>query len=534
MSDESAGLLKTLKVLAQTDNESALEVLIAALDSPLRAVQEGAVRALVSRHSIAGHRELLRRWDSMCPRWKTIIGERPSRIEGAVRQAITGHNESFCISACNAALWYREYDLVPVLALAAMDESHPQADLAAQTLLSLCELLQGELAAARDYKNRRDPQMVRRHVVATLGKWVEKYEDHKRSEIVESFLLLCGRNNPKLIAILFDPLSHGYRPVAEILVNSDRPGIARLLVSYLKESNSPAAAVKLIGHRTDKPFILQTLRAAQRTFSPEVRANIRKLETIDWIGRSRAYIREMGEDEQYAAMHLVGCSSIPRADKFGFLQFMLSQGNASGRLAATEVLGDYNEPESAGLVRAALADNDPLVQAAAVRQLRRRSLPGAMTKLIECVDSPHKEVRTAARDSLQEFTFRRYLAAFDMLEDDVRVSTGMLVKKVDPSATKSLINEFRSDGRSRRLRGLAVAEALKMITETERGIIRMLADTEYIVRAEAARLLGESNTETSRIALRDAMLDSSAPVKDAAERSLAQLAEKSATVGPGV
>ena len=36
------------------------------------------------------------------------------------------------------------------------------------------------------------------------------------------------------------------------------------------------------------------------------------------------------------------------------------------------------------------------------------------------VDSPHAVVRKAARESLAEFSFRRYLAAFDMLDEEVR------------------------------------------------------------------------------------------------------------------
>ena len=78
------------------------------------------------------------------------------------------------------------------------------------------------------------------------------------------------------------------------------------------------------------------------------------------------------------------------------------------------------------------------MQANALRQLRTRGIPGALTRLVDMMESPHEVVRRAVRESLAEFNFKRFLAAYDMLDDEVRRSTGAMVRKIDPEATPQL------------------------------------------------------------------------------------------------
>ena len=47
------------------------------------------------------------------------------------------------------------------------------------------------------------------------------------------------------------------------------------------------------------------------------------------------------------------------------------------------------------------------------------------------LDNPDEVVREAARTNLHEFNFARYLRVFDSLDEDIRVRTGELVRKVD-------------------------------------------------------------------------------------------------------
>ena len=163
------------------------------------------------------------------------------------------------------------------------------------------------------------------------------------------------------------------------------------------------------------------------------------------------------------------------------------------------------------------------MQANALRQLRGRGIPGALTRLVEMMETPHEIVRRAVRESLAEFNFRRYLAAYDMLEDEVRRSTGSMVRKIDPEAIPQLQEELATKSRTRRLRAINAAVSMGAAIDVEEQLIQRLGDEDHVVRAEAARALGNCNTPAACNALAEACADRSIVVQEAAEESLARL-----------
>ena len=172
------------------------------------------------------------------------------------------------------------------------------------------------------------------------------------------------------------------------------------------------------------------------------------------------------------------------------------------------------------------------MQAEILPQLRQRGIPGAVGKLIELLDSPHVVVRTAARESLAEFSFKRFVAAYDMLEDEVRLSTGEMVAKVDADAVPLLLEELRSPARSRRLRALSMAASMGVTDRVEYDLHERLLDEDHLVRAETARVLIHCDSPDTHEVLREALTDTSLIVREAAEASLHAL--KQPTIPPMV
>jgi HEAT repeat protein len=143
-----------------------------------------------------------------------------------------------------------------------------------------------------------------------------------------------------------------------------------------------------------------------------------------------------------------------------------------------------------------------------------------LPRLVEKIDSPHAVVRQAVRQCLSEFSFKRFLAAFDMLDDEVRRSTGMLVNKLDPQTVPMLEAEMASHLHARRLRALSMARVTGAVPKLEASIFCLLADEDHLVRAEAAAALADSMTPASRDALERALQDRSPIVQEAARKSL--------------
>ena len=263
--------------------------------------------------------------------------------------------------------------------------------------------------------------------------------------------------------------------------------------------------------------------------------NLKRIDAIPWLQRSGAPWRQLDDAAQHALVRLAIASNIPRLQVFGVLESVLLHGNAGGRREAARALAEFHGAEANALALKALDDPDPQVQAHIVAQLRGRGIPGVLPGLVEMVDSPHAVIRKAAQESLAEFSFRRFLGSFDLLDDDVRRSTGLLVKKIDPQTGPLLKEELHSPVRTRRLRALAIARLIDLVERLEEPIRKLLADDDdHMVRMEAAAALGRSDSEASRLALERALGDRSETVRETAARSLQERAAHAAEPRKGM
>ena len=208
-------------------------------------------------------------------------------------------------------------------------------------------------------------------------------------------------------------------------------------------------------------------------------------------------------------VRLLMASNIPRPQALATIAELLVDGRDGGRREAAHALAEFSGAEANALALRFLGDPDPHVQAHIVRQLRSRGIPGILQGLVEMVDSPHAVVRKAARESLAEFSFRRYLAAFEMLDEEVRQATGVLVKKIDPQTVPLLKEELCSPMRTRRLRAVAIARLIELVEPLEKPLIELLHDQDHMVRMAAVGALAESAQRRQLPGLRSALSDTS-------------------------
>jgi HEAT repeat protein len=248
------------------------------------------------------------------------------------------------------------------------------------------------------------------------------------------------------------------------------------------------------------------------------------MDNIVWLRGDLSLLDELDEAEQHSAVQLLVHSGLKKNDTFHTIERLLQHGKPGGRRAAAMALVRYQGAQANALAWKLADDPDPRVQAAVVTQLRPRGIPGSLSKLIALVDSPHELVQQAARASLAEFNLEKYLAGFELLDDELRRSTGRLVRKVNPDCLLVLAEHFKSPSRTRRLRAIQAAVAMEAVAELEGPLAELLAtDEDHVARVEAARALGECDTRLAREALLEALDDRSALVQDTAEESLRRL-----------
>jgi len=504
-------------------------VLVAALDSPRGAVRQASLAVILSRRNPVAHREVLRRLHTLDDGCKRLVRKHQGRMTQSLRDALLDSDRQVCANGCRAAVWFREYDLIPALITALEDQSNPHAELAGNTLLELTEQLYAELAAPRDDVRRRDPQVIRHRVVGDLERSTARFHKHRRRQIVEAFLLLVKRDNVTLKQLLMDPHNSAFVVLTDVLNHSTAGGVIRLLLNFLDDPHAPAVALNTAAKRSDLKFVRHLLRKIGREPSAAVKQNLKRIKSVGWVDDGMALLDELDEVEQHAVARFVMNCGMPRRDAFTAVEHLLARGKPAGRRAAAEALAEYHGAAANLLTLNALEDEDPGVQANVIPQLRHRGIPGVLPRLVDLVDSPHAAVRRAVRDSLAEFSFSRFLAAFDMLDEEVRQSTGMLVKKIDPQTVPLLKVELESQVRTRRLRAATIARSIEVADQLEQQIARLLDDEDHLVRVEAALALGQCDSETSLEALHDALDDRSASVREAVQESLERRSE---TAGP--
>jgi len=522
----TSGLETTFAALTATGNEAAVAALVAALDVPHHGVRDGAMQTLLMRRSAVAAAEVLRRWDQLSDRWKQQVAQRGEWIAAAVRKALLDVHDDLHRIGCEVAVATRDYDVIPLLCAAATEAFTTHGDRATATVLQLAEHLSDELTMPRDYRIRRDPQMQRAHVLVSLEKAACDFHVHGRSELVEAFLLLANRENATLKRVLQSPADRTYPPIAEILAGSTRPGIERLLLSYLDDPFAPLAALQLMVRRRAVAFLRRMLRKIGAEPSPVVRMNLKRIETIPWMQVNLSLLDALGEQEQPGAVQLAAHSSIPRQLAFEAVAYLLRHGTLAGRRAAAKALAEFRGQGADELALRTMEDADPQVRAAAAVQLRERGLPGAIQRLLVLLDSPHQVEREAAQAGLAEFRFDRFLAAFGELGRDARLVTGALVKQIDPQTLPALRAELSAASRGRRKRALEMCLALGAVPDTVEEIADLLRDDDQFLRIEALRVLATYDCPTTRQALRDSLVDAHPLVQEAAETALAQLVRR--------
>jgi hypothetical protein len=518
-----SNLKKTFQFLTKTENEAATEVLAAALDCSHRPTQEAALEAILDRRSPAGHREVFKRLAQFGDEHRAIVSEHPGRLIRVVREAIKGADTAS--AAFDAILAFRLYDAMPAVIAAACDPRSPHFEIAKKTVLDLTEAFYNDLSEAGAGSKPAGMDSMRQRLTTALEQALDKFDQHESHEIVEAFLLLAKQQNVVLRRLLRQQEDAVHSALTHVLASSLRGGVLRVLLGFLEDPQSPKVVLDVIAGRKDLRFLDNFVNYSGRKPTKTVAETLARFEFFTWAEADNETLQQLDEKSQANAVWVMMASAMDRDDVFEVIEFLLLQGNAGGRAAAAEALADFRGSKATMLVVRTLNDEEPAVRAHLSRQLRPRNVPGAMSLLIRMVDHPHPLVRNALRESLPEFTFRQFMANFDSLSEDLLATTGHLVQKIDPECQSKLFGEMTCLSPVRRRRAIMAANSMGLIRDMEQAVIDLLGDDDHMVRIAAAKALAECETMPSWEALRDALLDKSVIVKEAAEASLRAISQ---------
>ena len=208
----------------------------------------------------------------------------------------------------------------------------------------------------------------------------------------------------------------------------------------------PLAVLSVATNRSDSTFIRNLLNKIGRKPSDAVRQNLKRMCNIAWLRNIKTIVHDLDDACQHSLVILLMASGIPRPQAFSVIEYILQRGKPGGRREAARALAVFNGADANALALRALNDTDPQVQANVLTHIRRRSIPGGLQRLVEKLDSPHLDVRQAARNALAEFSFQRFLGTFDLMDEEDRLSTAAIVKKIDQQTIPLLREELQCAG----------------------------------------------------------------------------------------
>ena len=521
----STGPGTTFKYLAKTENEAAVEVLVAALDCPAQASRNLALRAVLERRTPAGHRAVFQRLPRMDESAKAIIDEHPDRIEQVVAAVLDNPDAKTCKSVCGLILAYRLYDAMPALTSLLLKNNNTNTSLVADTILQLTDLYYEDLSGAHEQSKRKDQLNLRNRMTSTLEKAARKFHRHHRKEVVEALLIVARPKNAALRQILqrSDESCHG--PASETLCNSERGGVLRLVLGFLEESPTPRAIVDVLSRRQDPKFVENLLRTVGPHPSRQLAETLSRIESFAWAQPGHEVLDGLDEQCQQAAVGVLMASSTDRDKVLEVIGHLLGEGNVGGRRAAATALSEFQGAKACGILLRSLNDEDAQVRANLLVQFRQRRIPGAFTLLIRMIDGAEEVERAALRKAMPEFTLDRFLRHLDSIEEGLRLMTGQLVRQINDDVTSKLTAELKSPSPMRRRRAVMAASAMGVVSEMEAVVLKMISDDDHMVRVAVAQALADCKTVPSWEVLREALLDKSFAVKEAAEQSLLRISQ---------
>ena len=510
----------TFDHLVGTPNTAAGTVLERALDSPCAAIRERAIAGLLRRPEQRGHFAVLRSIDPLDPAWPPRFRQMPIRFLQSLREALISNEERLRESAYQVVLWTSHFETIPLLVNLTERPEPDQAERAGEVLLELSRRLASSLAAADPPHQVSTLQRAAEQARRALAIGVDRYNKHEHREVLEAFLVLVRENVGILREVLVSSVHPARNALLRILRDSADPSAVQVLCGFLHMRDIPTAVLGVLAHRDDPAFVRQLVKQVGADPPAEVRRNLKRLRQLRWLNNLPRILPELNEVEQSLVPSVLSKTAVPAAQALAAVGEVLRHGLPAARAAAAEALGSYHGAEANALAVQAAHDPDPLVVAAVLPQLRGRNLAGTLPVILQSLESPHPVVRRAARRCLKEFSFRRFLETWDMLPPEIRRDTGMLVKRVDGHTTALLRAELASPFRSRRLRALSVVQELDLVFRVESSVIPLLQDEDPAIRAEAAAALALTESPAAMQALKNALADPNALVREAAETAI--------------
>lgn len=467
------------------------------------------------------------------------LKERKLDFAPAIRAALCESDLQVKHNAFDAATELQVTAIVPDLIKLAMQPSYVHRATSSAVLLRLTELLYQQNQASRAADDSTDdpetataPDELR---PAPVFRWppgvsklrqimetaLQHYKLGGRSEVLVVFLSFADFDDPWVDRILADKLHPAHDDLLALFETNATEAVVEKLACFLYSPRPLPCVASIWRRRNDLIFVQRFLQFIARQKEPEVVGNLRRLSQPFWLNELINDIRLLSLTEQHALLTLIQ-NCLPQDDEvLEALSRILPQSSLVLRRRIVAIICQLSGMRANHLVAELIErENDGEILITLIPELRRRNLARAMKKLLGLLDHGHEGVRRKAAEAFHDCSIQRYLAAYDLLDEAVRRSTGQLVQKVDPATNRVLADELSCGNRIRQIRALQAIRSIGNIDELSAIVIKLAQNPDLRLKIAAIGTLAGATVPEAKGLIRRYLVDPDPSVRKAAELSL--------------
>lgn len=512
----------TMAVLAASGMVRANEALMMALEIPREIIQTAAAEAIVHRSTINAQLELLSRFDRLPPGARAAIGKAGDTLEPALRQMLLRGDGLSRTRALKIIEETRQFQQIPHLLELLKQPTLGDLAKVNQVLWSLIDALYDSCRSTRPAEDGLlAAEALRRWALKHLEAAATDYDKLAVPEsVLKGILILAEPSHPAVKRVLWNGPPPCRERAGTILLESRHPGVLRHLAAALSQAYPHPKVLEAIHLRSDPEMIGALLRTCEERLSGQQQQNLRQIQSLPWLDIAPDLIASIPPNLQPALVRFIAATKVANNIKLAIHEWLLRHGTPAGRQAADDHLPMIEEDVVQAVVRESLEDEDAQVQAWAVHQLRQHAIPEAFALLIERLDSPNEDVRSAAHSELASFNIDRVLQMVDDFSTEEARVAGRLVLKVDADAVTKLRRLLAQPIRQKRIRVAREVAKLGLQATVPEAFIAMTDDVDPVVRRTAVEILGTIPTKDAFLALERLQSDPHPRVRTEVETTL--------------
>lgn len=501
-------LQTTFETLKHSTIDSAVDVLILALEDPDAEIRQFGLQAMVTAEDPRLAAKLLEYWESLTASDIATVRQNKQNFADLIEKQIQVGDQSSMIAIDAAEQLGLTTSLMSLITLAESSGSHQIKRRAGEAVVRLARPL-GQRA-----RKNRDRSTVRGPILARLVDSVQCFPMHRSELLIDAFLEISAWPDGDLRQLLDQP-SPARDLICAQLKKTSEPGAIELLAGFVRRREIPHCIAKVIQIRADETFRDALLEAIGDESSTILSKNIELIGMPRCCNGGERLVNELQVGQLAALIHVYVASNNDSIEKLQVVAAAAERGADQCMAAAALGFARCETPSTDFWMRAAIPVADANEAAIAGDENAR-----LLYRLISMLEHTDGALVRSVRQVLLPLHVDNIIDRLEPLRPRSRKRLGKVVLMIDIDAITRVHDALRHPVLSHRLNAIAMAQTLGCVDQLSESLAHVVREDHQDARILAAEVMGEATNEATMGLLEEMTRLPDCGVRDAALSAL--------------